>query len=231
MTRHPRPAISPVPAPPPRGGCPGERFALSPRLAGPVSSFTHPSLVASNVRPAFTLIELVVVIVLLAIFAGAVAPRFLSLGSRRAESEVQAVAALLSAAAMRDELTSQPIALAFDAETSRLSMLSVQAASADAVPLWKQDPIVAPVALSDARIVSIQSGVRTLDPREWRVDFPQIEPREKLTIELADAKDDARWVLILSPTATAASLIPGSEKDLPTDETDLDQIGREEDTW
>jgi prepilin-type N-terminal cleavage/methylation domain-containing protein len=195
------------------------------------SSPSREPRVAARALPAFTLIELVVVIVLLAIFAAAVAPRFLSLGSRRAESEVQAVASLISAAAMRDVLTSQPIALSFDAETARLSMLCVQAASADAVGLWKQDPIVAPITLSEARIVSIQSGVRTLDPREWRIEFPQIEPREKLTIELADAKDESRWVLILSPTATAAALFPGSEKDLPSDETDLDQIGKEEDSW
>lgn len=193
---------------------------------------THESRVAIRASPpAFTLIELIVCIVLLAVLAGAVAPRFLSLGARRAESEVQAVASLVSAAAMRVELTSQPIALTFDAETSRLSMLSVQATSADSLGLWKQDPIVAPVSLADATIISIQSGVRTLDPRDWRVEFPQIEPREKLTLELADAKNEKHWVLILSPTATAAALYPGTERDLPSDETDLDQIGKEEDTW
>lgn len=209
------------------------RLVKTEELPDSMACFTsHESRFAVRASPpAFTLIELIVCIVILGILAGAVAPRFLSLGSRRAESEVQAIASLVSAAAMRDELTSQPIALAFDAQTSRLSMLSVQAASADAVGIWKHDPIVAPLTLSDAQIVSIQSGVRTLDPRDWRVEFPQIEPREKLTIELADAKNDSHWVLILSPTATAAALYPGTEKDLPSDETDLDQIGKEEDTW
>lgn len=197
----------------------------------PSSNSATPPLRRSPTSPAFTLIELVVVIVLLGIFAAAVAPRFISLSARRAESDVNAVAALISAAATRDEFTSQPIALTFDSQTSRLSMLTVQAASADTNGTWKQDPIVAPVTLGEAHFVSIQSGVQTLDPQNWRLEFPQIEPREKLTIELADASNEANWVLILSPTATAAALYKGTERDLSNDESDLDQMGKEEDSW
>src|SRR5690606_4403416 len=81
---------------------------------------------ASLQAPSFTLLELIVVILIITILAGLIAPRVLDTSLRRAEAEAGDVSRLLSAAAQKDALTPRTLAIAWDGQTRRLELLHQQ---------------------------------------------------------------------------------------------------------
>ncbi|PKP96301.1 MAG: hypothetical protein CVT74_17435, partial [Alphaproteobacteria bacterium HGW-Alphaproteobacteria-13] len=78
----------------------------------------------------FTLVEMIVVIVLIGVIVSVIAPRFAGAARRRADDTARAAALLLSAAAYRDTVGSERLALEFDGSRRTLELLVPRAEAA-----------------------------------------------------------------------------------------------------
>ena len=76
---------------------------------------------------AFTLIEMLVVVVIISILAAAMIPSMLNVGQRQAEQEARAVQRLLSIAAEKADVWNQPVAIDFAGDKSTFTIWSQRA--------------------------------------------------------------------------------------------------------
>ncbi|MGH7131202.1 MAG: type II secretion system protein [Phycisphaerales bacterium] len=196
-------------------------------------------------RSAFTMVEILVVLVIIGILAGLVIPRLFNSGDRQASLESQAVAALLTAAAQRDSLSSQPLALAFDPERNRLSLEVLSTGEeGDAAAEWIPAPLIPPVILTSAELrEALSDGHAVAASKEassaaksavWRIELGQAQQRPTITLVLGHGEDRA-WQLDLLPGELAARRreIPATSGPVTPDtrSEDLDATGRREQPW
>ncbi|MBL0926992.1 MAG: prepilin-type N-terminal cleavage/methylation domain-containing protein [Phycisphaerales bacterium] len=184
---------------------------------------------------AFTLVELIVVIVILGVLFLLTVPRLTSTEARRAENEVRSVALLLSAIAQRDALGSQRLSLAYDAADRRLSA-SVFRSTGDAINpdgRWSSDPLLPPVVFEAARLeTALFDGARA-DSRGWTIElFPGVgRPTIQLVFAAGEAQRPSRWLVDLLPYSTMAAVAtPSGGLSRPT-AVDLDAQGMRLSPW
>jgi type II secretory pathway pseudopilin PulG len=107
------------------------------------------------------MVELIVVVVILAIAAVAIVPKFSGTARQDADNSVERVAELLRMFAFRESLGSQQVALWRDPADGRIHLL-VKDAMGDAggPPDWRADRFAAPVALVDGlELVNVEVDV------------------------------------------------------------------------
>lgn len=203
---------------------------------------------------AFTLVEIIVVLVLISILAGVIVPRLAGGSARRVEQEARAVQRLLSTFAEREALgpSTQGLALQFDASAGEggggrleffVRRVSPGAAAAganagvDPRPEFVRDTLVPVVELVDARLAAGLEDGRPLDARRWRISLSPGGPRPAIALVLAPASGvGPSWQVSLASdasTATRRALPPGSTTpaaDLPRS-IDLDASGKGEEPW
>jgi prepilin-type N-terminal cleavage/methylation domain-containing protein len=190
---------------------------------------------------AFTLVELVIVIVILAIVAGTVAPRLLSSKSRQGEQLVRGVAELLSAAAKRDTYSTQRTAVDFDAAAGKMKLVTLRVSNPASFDpggeVWVDDPLAPAVNMEGLRLTSGLAGVTDLDVRKFRVEFPGAggaEPRPGVGLLLVD-DGGQKWYVRLSSSSTRAEISSGNNVKLvpvvDPDVVDLDATGGRDDAW
>lgn len=187
----------------------------------------------TNSRPAFTMIELVVVVVMLGVLAGAVIPRMMRRSDREAEQNVRVLADLFSTAAARSSIAGQHVALWFDAsgdgrmwmETSRVA----NTADFESNPEWSPDPIVPEQRADRLTFVSGSVDGRTLDTRKWTVDMVPGQERGMVVASFRDREGTRTWSIVLAPGSLRAQVVEGAT---PLDEgVDLDATGMGEVSW
>jgi prepilin-type N-terminal cleavage/methylation domain-containing protein len=187
----------------------------------------------SNPR-AFTIVELIVVVVILAVLAAAVAPRLASMGGRETRASAMAVGDLVSVAARRDALTSQRVAIEFNGDKGRLVLMTVDSApSGSGAPQaeWREDRLIPPVLLGNSKITdALMDGV-ALDARAWRVEFPQGGRRPGLELILSDAKGTEHWRVDLPSSAAHAAISAGNALGMSDQAVDLDAGGGGTSPW
>ena len=188
--------------------------------------------IASGGRGAFTLLELVLVAALLAVFAGVLAPRLTGNPSRRAAVEVEAVRSLLSAVAVHDALGSEPIALAFDGSSGELRA-EVRRADASGASAWRADPLLEPVRLARVQVTAAAIDGLRQPPRGWRVVLAQTGPRPSMELSLSRPEDAAEtWTVSLPMGSSEALVTRGAPAGAgTTGAIDLDAAGRGSQPW
>lgn len=186
-------------------------------------------------RRGFTLIELVVVVLLLAIVTGLIAPRLLDLSRRRADETARSVRNLLSIAAYRDAVGLQRLSLDYSQTDRTLSLLTLRAPPEGGTASWQPDALIPPVMLDGVRVRSATLDGAALDLASWRVEFPRHQPRGAVEIVLQSETETSGsgaprlFVVSLLPSASEATIDAGAGT-TPTP-IDLDATGMGASTW
>lgn len=196
----------------------------------------HPSRNPRQSRRAFTLIELIVVIIILALAAGLLAPRLLRSRSAAARTSVDAITTLLSIAAHRDSIGAAPVSIAYDPAQPALT-LRTRAPSAQSTHLaaWRNDHFIAPVTLSPLILRSALLDGRDIMPGPWTIDFPRHQPRPTIELHLEQPRDSgsptSRWTILLLPGWTAARAADDLASNTIERPIDLDAAGNGDASW
>lgn len=179
----------------------------------------------------FTLIELVVTMLVLAVIAGAVAPRLLPDPARRLVSKAGQVADVLSSAARRARWSAGPCAIGFDAGVLRVLERRIDPRTRAAS--WTPDPLIVPLELDAQELSEVLAGTQRLSTTRFRIDLSDQVPA--ISILLSDAARSVAFRVDLAQDAADASVrdaLPG-EPLTPPDPAgiDLDALGRGEEPW
>lgn len=176
------------------------------------------------------------VVIILAVLAGAIGPRLAAMGGREVRASALEVGDLVSVAARRDALTSQRVALEFEGDRGRLVLLTMDGGSSadgSARPPgeWREDTLIPAVTLGNARITDALTDGVALDPRGWRVEFPQGARRPALELILSDVKGKEHWRVELPSSAAHAAVSPGNALGMNDQSVDLDATGGGTTPW
>lgn len=102
----------------------------------------------ANTPPrAFTLVELIIVIILISVLSALVVPRLGNLGVRAASVEADSIAGLLTAAAQRASLGSEAGALEYTPASRQFALLIQRRTADDQAASWEAAPLSRPVRL------------------------------------------------------------------------------------
>ncbi len=210
-----------------------------------------------HVRRGFTLVELIVVVVILGIMAGVTLPRVFGNTSRQVDVECQTVQRLLSIAAERETLASEPVAIEYTESSATLRLLVRRRGAAfvssrnaggtgRAEDDWTPDRLVLPVTLVNTTLAGAWADGRALPRQGWRVVLSQSEPRprvamlvESKSIKTEGARDSGSrpaWQVTLGPDDAAAARTSvraglGGVPVAASRSIDLDQAGKGQESW
>lgn len=182
-------------------------------------------------HPGFTIVEVIVVVVVLAVLAGAMAPRLTSSAGRRARAEAEAVERTLSAAAMRDAMSGQRVALEFDGAVLRALAYGATGEDPDADRAWRVDPLIPEARLTELSLAGATADLGRLSGQGFRIEFPRMERRPEIDLRLTDSRGVV-WRVSLGPQAMRA--VAGRESDVTpaaAGVVDLDESGQGRRPW
>jgi prepilin-type N-terminal cleavage/methylation domain-containing protein len=183
---------------------------------------------------AFTLIELITVIVILAVVSGLLLPRLVNWDERRAEARVQRAADVLSAAARRHLFSTQRLALGFDRESGSLRVqvlrLSTPASFDAGNAAWVDDPLTVSAELEGLDVIEVIADSKALDGRRFRIELPPAEPRPAIALTLATPGEQGVWTVQLPAAAERATVTVGRAPVID-ERIDLDQAGLRDEAW
>ncbi len=222
-----------------RGSVRADSSSASDLISG-TSRTSAPSLrlcVSASLRPAFTLVELTVVIVILGVIAGLVGPRMVRRDSRQADQTVGRVASLLDSAARRVAMSSDPVQIEFDDEAREIRVLSRVRdegfrQSWDRRERWHVDPLIPPVALGEVQVGEVMLGYRRIRDKAWRIQFGGAGGTPSVSIDFRTDSPAREWKVVLDGASGRA--VAGSLKDFATMAptfVDLDDAGKRRAPW
>lgn len=179
-------------------------------------------------RAAFSVIELIVVIVILGVLAGALVPRIAGWSRRDAQAAALRAADVLSAAARRETLSGQTVAVEYDPDHGVRMLVNDPAGGTDS---WREDPLVPSVNLSGVRLISAFEDTASLPVDRWRVVFRSAGPRAAVGIVLAAERTEERWRVDLPAGGTRAVVTKGDAAPQSISAMDLDADGKGDQPW
>jgi prepilin-type N-terminal cleavage/methylation domain-containing protein len=184
-------------------------------------------------RAAFTLVELIVVVVVLAIAATAIVPKFSGTARQEADNAVDQVAELLRLFGFRQSLGAQQVALWRDGSDGRIHLLvkDIDPEDPEAEPQWRPDRFAAPVSLpSGMEVTDVRNNDQRIDPADWTIASVPGSDRPKIEIRLVGPGIDSTVVL---PTGSPSVVRVDADKPAPFARApiDLDRSGRDREPW
>lgn len=190
----------------------------------------------SEARRGFSLLEVVISVVILAILAGMVIPRITRIGKEAREVPLAQLEQLLSTLAYRDIARSGAVGLWREAGTHsvRLVTRGMGELEGDESALeWVVDPLAIPLTLPPrTELLEVMVDDEPLQPDDFLIVLNPGSPRPKLSFTLGHEGGETTVVLLptaLQPRRESASA-QGEFLDLRAP-IDLDAEGREQDPW
>lgn len=185
-------------------------------------------------RRGFTLIELVVVVVILAIAAAVVTPRLLDRAPRTAQLSARSLTDLVSALGVRASLGGQRLALRYDSRDNRVVPESWRfrgspgdfAIEGD----WADDSILAPVTLEELEVRSLTVDGASLPPGSWRIESRNGAPAPAVSLTVGQPRGGPAWTIDLTPGSLRAHLRSAGAP-APAAGEDLDARGLDKEPW
>ncbi len=184
-----------------------------------------------NSAAAFTMVEIIVVVVILGVLAGLMVPRVISSSGREARRAAEAAAEVLSAAARRDSLSTQRVAIDFDGSLGTLKLVKM-GTNARGEAAWVDDQLAPRAEMGSAIVTSAMSDTLTLDASgQFRVEFPVMGRRPDVTLVIEDSRRRETYRVVLSSSAVRARVVMPGQSAEASAVTDLDAQGKGEQAW
>jgi len=192
---------------------------------------------------AFTLVELVVVVVLVGILAGLIVPRLVSTSGKQSENEAETLRLFLTQLAERASLSGELLAVDFDPAKQQLGPLAYRStpavSGAAETVAWVKPGLVRPVTLAVTKLAGVSIDGRRLPPgTPWRFELggSTMTPRGVLSLSLAaETAGSESWQVDLLPGEFIArkARIKSQADWRPSQSrsVDLDAQGRRADPW
>ena len=185
-------------------------------------------------RNGFTLLEIIVVVLVIAIFGAMIIPRMAGSQKRKFRAVVEQVADMMTMYAQREQLQQQPVGLRYDREAHQL-ILEVQDRDANAtvvIAVWTPDTFARPISLPEwVTLLDVLADGESVSIDEWPLATTPSQPRPTISIILEGTDDLNATVTLAShaivpvhtgmPGATPKSFEP----------VDLDGAGRAREEW
>lgn len=175
---------------------------------------------------AFTLVELLVTLVIVGLVLGLTVPRVATLTGRGASAEADAVAGLLSNAAGRTAIASQPLRVRAEAKTVEVERRVLETSGRSEVWVWRRDPFMPAVRLNRATVSAVYADGRPVSGAPWIVELGG-----GTSVELAFVGGNNPVSVSLMAGALRAVVVEGERLIEPPGRVDLDASGMESTPW
>lgn len=182
---------------------------------------------------AFTLIEILVVAILLAIIGAMIVPRLSGKPTLTAQLAAEQVSELLATLAFRSSFSAQPVALMRNIDDGALEIwvLDSDPEQPALPPSWRRDRFSRPLRLPDGvALTGVRIDHKQYVPDDWRMICTPgvLRPR----IELVVSGEDTEATVVLEPRSTAPYTIQdGRTTAIGRVTVDLDREGRDRELW
>ncbi len=175
---------------------------------------------------AFTLVELLVTLVIVGLILGLTVPRVATLTGRGVVAEADAVAGLLSNAAGRAAIASQPLRVRADAKTVEVERRVLESTGRSEYWVWRRDPFIPAVRLNRATVSGVYANGQPVRGAPWVAELGS-----GTGVELSFAGADDVLSVSLMAGALRAVVVQGERLIEPPGRVDLDASGMESSPW
>lgn len=155
------------------------------------------------------MLEMVVVVLLIGVVGGMIAPRMMRSERRLAERECEEVRRVLSIAASRSALSGQGILVSYDSRERMLNVyvLARVETTSGSKNQWETDRLILPVRLEALAFRRGSADQQGLGASGWSVVFPTGEPRPMMWLSFSPASEpeNTGWQIELMPDETGAT--------------------------
>ncbi|MEQ9094843.1 MAG: type II secretion system protein [Phycisphaerales bacterium] len=174
----------------------------------------------------FTLVELVVTLVIVGLILGLTVPRVATLAGRGVTAEADAIAGLLSNAAGRSAVGSQPLRVRADAKSVAIERRALVEQGRLESWVWERDPFMPPAVLNRATVQSVYVNGMAQRGSPWIVELGAGS-----SVEIGLAGGSGPVSVALMPGALRAVVVEGDRLIEPPGRVDLDATGMESTPW
>lgn len=183
----------------------------------------------------FTLIEVIVAAMVIAVLAAVLLPRLNRSSTQTHEATIERVTSLMSTFATREATGIQQVAMLQDPDTGEIGLSVMQRTlgegSDSESPEWIPDPLTMPFRLPrGVEIADVIVDSNSIGGVDWMVASIPGGGRPRVEIRLV--ADDMDTLLVLEPTAIAPVRIDSNRPAPPIRESvDLEGTGRGREFW
>ncbi len=187
-------------------------------------------------RRAFTLMEIIIVIVVMSIIMAIAMPRFGNTARRQMQNTADELADMLTMFAHHAATEHRPIAIWHDYARNWIVLLvmDIDPATPNDPPQWQVDrfvqPVKLPASVDKRNVIGMQDG-EVVDFPRWPIATKLGQPRPEIQISFSDDTGLTKTLLLKSHALTPTQLEIAAESGAIRLAIDLDATGRRQEDW